>query len=230
VLFDFVIIICAFYQLVLIITLYAILSKHQLIPTEAQNLFSAKDFLIPVISNSYSFIARVCLQPVVIAFCYLLMLFIRPAAEYSEYKNIPYHILEPSGTMHIVLFTLITVCLLENIILSLCRIFFFTDFTLLKVHIWATNDWQAHIFELIFKTYLSTIFIFDPYDSVIASTSFIACFGYAILIFLRFYRTVSAYLLADLAELFYECLVAFLYIFIIFDQVFFHVSYNKSWF
>lgn len=220
-LFDFVIIIFIFYQIVLIVTVYIILSNYELIPTEAQTLFSTKDFVIPVICNCYSFITRVCFQPVVICFCYLLMLFINPDTKYSEYKQIPSQLMVTSSTNHIILFVLITVCLFENVILWLCRIFFFTDLTFLRIYIWATSDWQPALFDLIFKTFLSAIFILDSNDTAITATSLIASLGYLILIFLRFYKTVSAYLLADLIELFYECLVLLLYMFIVIDQVFF---------
>lgn len=211
-----------FYQIVVFTTLYIIVCGYQLIPTESQSLFSAKDFLIPALATSYSFITRICLQPLMACFCYLILIFINTdSTEFADYKQIPSDYIIANSDLHYTLIGLVTICLLENLLINICRIFFFTDYTLLRVYIWATNDWQSPLLELIMKLYLSAIFILDPHDSAITGCSIAASLGYLLLISLRFYKTISAYLLADLTELFYETLTACLYIFICIYRVFF---------
>jgi len=218
---DIVIILFAFYQVILFICLYIILCGYQLIPTESQSLFSAKNMLLPIISGCFSVIHRICLQPVMVCFSYLLLLFFNPNPVFADYKDISSNFITARTDTHFILFAFITVCLLENIFVNLIQILFFTDFTILKVYIWSTNDWQNPLLELIMKLYLSGIFILDPNDSALTATSFVACLGYLGLILIRFYKIVSAYSWADTVELFYESITVCLYAFIIVSQVFF---------
>jgi len=221
-LIEIVSIVFAIYQIVVFTSLYVILCGYQLIPTESQNLFSAKNILLPILTSCFSVIHRVCLQPVMVCFSYLLLLFFEPNPIFAEYKDISSTFITANSDIHYVLFALISVCLVENIFLNLIQILFFTDFTLLKIYIWSTNDWQNPLLELIMKLYVSGIFIFDSNDSVLTPTSFVACLGYLALIFIRFYRVVSHYPWADVTELFYESMTASLYAFILAEQVFYH--------
>ena len=213
-------IIFALYQLVAILTFHAIFYEKQLVPTDSHALLHSKIVLIPILGSSYAFIHRVCFQPVVLCFSYLLLMLFSDTSTFKDYKQIPDGIVNPRSWQHICMFVLISICLLENILTCLCRMFFFTDTSLMRISIWGSTLWQGPLLELTLKFYLSAAFVMDSHDSAISATSFVGCFVFIILIILRFYKTLSSYVWADLAELFYECIGFLLYIFILIGQVF----------